>query len=331
MIKHTIMASAIAPLAILVSLVLTLRSDFKPIVSADLLVYGVLIPMFAFCFAALALHTAYPFIVANSPKTMRLNMNGRLIVEMCMARSAAFMTAGLLVLIPAIPRGISYLLGTYKTVEFAHHLVACWFIVVLMHELGTYLLLRIPPPYVNMSVFAAMCLLCVMSYSNALGFLAITAATDVICAIDYSTYSLRSLDEPSVLHQFDWLHVVADTGANLSVLALLTHDLWTKKVDMATGIICCYLYVRYMMPKDDIYFHAPPMLDQTHVLRLDASRFVEIQDASSDEEVVQINEEAAKPVESKNNADAMVDNWIANNPALKVDPRTSGKIGPSES
>jgi len=275
-------------------------------VSFNLVVFGVVVPVVAFTLAALALHTAYPVVAAQSTKAEHLNMGGRIVVELCMARSAAFMTAGALVLVPAVPQGLAVLAGTAKNTDFAIELVTCWFVVVMMHEVLTYVLLGQQPPYARSGVFAAMCLLCVMSYSNALGFLAITAACDIACAADYSTYSLRCLDEPSVLHRFDRMHAVVELAANAAVLALLTRSAWTHNVDLATGVFCTYLYVRFMMPEDDLYFHAPPKPGQVHILMLDSSRFNAIADGPAVKPADDTSGDDESSGESSNSGDEQV-------------------------
>jgi hypothetical protein len=316
-------ASAIAPLAVVVALIATLRSEwsFHPVISTNLIVFGIVIPVFAFCFFALAFHTAYPLIQRS--KEHQLNAQGRLIAEICMARSATFMTAGMLVLLPAIPKAIDMLFGLHKNVDYIYEIVACWFIVVFLHEFSIYLLLKVRPPYVNMSVFVVMCLLCVMSYANALGFLAITAASDIICGLEFSTYSLTVIDDQEAIRSFEIWHNLVDFGFHMAILMLLTRAIWSFDVDVATAFICCYLYVRLMMPEEDIYFHAPPATNQAHVLQLDASKFVAIQydggpfviQIESKQEVAlePVKQDEAVKQDEKNKpsaADAMVDEWM---------------------
>lgn len=221
--------------------------------SVSLVSFGLVIPAFMFVFAAFAAHVMMPLSPNRAFK--RLSAHGRIVAELCIARSMALATAGNLVVVKR-----AFLYGDEM------ELVSCWFIVVMMHEMGTYLLLRLRPPYVSVAIFTMLCIMCVMSYYDAMSMLSLVALGDVMCSLEFSTYVTRTLGEPDLFPKIDIFHTVAKHVVNMTLLIMLVRAIWWHTDDLATKSLCAYVYFRYQATHCDIYFHVPehhPVLEMT--------------------------------------------------------------------
>ena len=256
------------------------------------LVLGFVVPIVFFVFAGLVVHVAFPWVMAffgarlGATVAHPLTLKGRLVLEMCLARSATMLLVGAPLLVFAIPASVSILLGLSSDAAFLLRLVGCWMTVVLAHELSTYLLLGLNPEWGSNTLFVLGCALGIMSFGVALGFLAIIAAGDIARGVDYANYALRTAfagDTPRWIsfqrrvetyeHTMDYVI----RGQKLAVFGLLTHATWTNQLDPATIFICIGLYVLHMMPKRALYFRAPPPVG-THAMILGGNSILYVED-----------------------------------------------------
>jgi hypothetical protein len=222
----------------------------------SLVAFGVIVPAFMFIFAAFAAHVMLPISMENAFK--RLDAPSRVIAEFCIARSVALATAGFLVVCKIV----------FLREDDGLEIVSCWFVIIMLHQMGTYLFLRTRPPYISIAVFTMLCITCIMSYYDGLIVLSMVALGDIVCALQFSTYVTRNLGEPDLFPNIDLYHLVVNSVINGTLVLLLVRAIWLQLDDMATKCLCAYVYFRFRAPQYDIYFHEPPEPYRRHVLNM---------------------------------------------------------------